>query len=195
MRVQNDPRLNTAFCPTDTRTYFCVIKRAGACWCQIKITACVMNVQSFSSLPPAQFYLCGYTVIKIYTVEFHLSRLIGTTIHPDMQKIRIIGFFFENRLRWQFEVENISTNGCFRLHIYLRTYKILIHNSLYVFDKWGKILAIKGCRTITVRKCLPEGTSRSSGYLAVQITSVRTSGVLLYVPQAMSYMSDTGTVL
>jgi len=25
--------------------------------------------------------------------------------HPDMQKIRIIGFFFENMLHWQFEVE------------------------------------------------------------------------------------------
>jgi len=25
--------------------------------------------------------------------------------HPDMQNIRIIGFFFENRLHWQFEVE------------------------------------------------------------------------------------------
>jgi hypothetical protein len=25
--------------------------------------------------------------------------------HPDMQKIQMIGFFFENRLHWQFEVE------------------------------------------------------------------------------------------
>jgi hypothetical protein len=30
------------------------------------------------------------------TVELHLSGLIGTASHPDMQKIRIIGFFFEN---------------------------------------------------------------------------------------------------
>jgi hypothetical protein len=44
-----------------------------------------------------------------------------------MQKIRIIGFLFENRLRRQFQVENISTNGYFRLHIYLRTNKPLIH--------------------------------------------------------------------
>ena len=35
------------------------------------------------------------------------------------------------------------TNGCFRIHIYLRTNKILIHNSLYVFDKWGKMLSHK----------------------------------------------------
>jgi hypothetical protein len=32
------------------------------------------------------------------TVELHLSGLTGTTSHPDMQKIRIILFFFENRL-------------------------------------------------------------------------------------------------
>ena len=37
---------------------------------------------------------------------------------------------FENRLHWQFEVEKKSTNCCFRLHIYLRTNKTLIHNSL-----------------------------------------------------------------
>jgi hypothetical protein len=29
------------------------------------------------------------------TIELHLSVLIGTASHPDMQKIRIIGFFFE----------------------------------------------------------------------------------------------------
>jgi hypothetical protein len=32
------------------------------------------------------------------TVELHLSGLIVTANHPDMQKIPIIGFFFENRL-------------------------------------------------------------------------------------------------
>jgi hypothetical protein len=32
-------------------------------------------------------------------VELHLSGLTGTAIRPDMQKIRIIEFFFENRLR------------------------------------------------------------------------------------------------
>ena len=39
-----------------------------------------------------------------YTVELHIPGLIGTASHPDMQKIRIIGFFFENRLHWQFAV-------------------------------------------------------------------------------------------
>jgi len=36
------------------------------------------------------------------TVELHLSGLTGTASHPDMQKFWIIGFFFENRLHWQF---------------------------------------------------------------------------------------------
>jgi hypothetical protein len=36
-------------------------------------------------------------------VELHLSGLIGTASHPDMQKIQIIGFFFANRLHWQSE--------------------------------------------------------------------------------------------
>ena len=39
------------------------------------------------------------------TVEFHLSAFIETASHPDMQKTRIIGFLFENRLQWQFEVK------------------------------------------------------------------------------------------
>ena len=66
-----------------------------------------------------------------------------TESHTDMHKIQIPGFFLGNRLHWQFEVEKISTNGCFRLHIYLRINKILIHNSLYVFEKLGKNLSHK----------------------------------------------------
>jgi hypothetical protein len=38
------------------------------------------------------------------TAELHLSGLNGMVSHPDMQKIWIIGFFFENMLHWQFEV-------------------------------------------------------------------------------------------
>jgi len=37
------------------------------------------------------------------TVELHLSGLTGKASRPDMQKIRIIGIFFENRLNWHFE--------------------------------------------------------------------------------------------
>ena len=36
--------------------------------------------------------------------KLQLSGLIGTEGHPDKHKIRIIGFFFENRQHWQFEV-------------------------------------------------------------------------------------------
>jgi len=42
----------------------------------------------------------------VYRVEPHLTGLIGTRSHPDMQKIRIIEFSFENRLQWQFELKN-----------------------------------------------------------------------------------------
>ena len=42
---------------------------------------------------------------KLCRVELHLSGLIGTASHPDMQEIRTIGFFFEKWLHWQFKVE------------------------------------------------------------------------------------------
>jgi hypothetical protein len=45
-------------------------------------------------------------VVVVVRAELHLSGLMGTASHPVMQKIGIIGFFFENRLHWQFEVEN-----------------------------------------------------------------------------------------
>jgi hypothetical protein len=37
-------------------------------------------------------------------IELHCPGLTGTARHPDMHKIQIIGFFFENRLRWHLEV-------------------------------------------------------------------------------------------
>jgi hypothetical protein len=36
--------------------------------------------------------------LKLGTAELHLSQLMEKAKHPDMQKIRIIGFFFENRV-------------------------------------------------------------------------------------------------
>ena len=66
----------------------------------------------------------------------HVSGIIGTASHPDMHKIRIIGFFF-NSLHWQYAVKQISTTGSCRLHIYLHTSKTHVHNSLYVFGTWG----------------------------------------------------------
>ena len=48
---------------------------------------------------------CCYSLYDIlgHTAELHLSGLIGTASHPDMQEIRIIGFFSENTLHWQIE--------------------------------------------------------------------------------------------
>jgi len=48
----------------------------------------------------------SYVAAKVIrnAVELQSSGLIGTASHPDKQKIRIIGFFFENRLHRQFEV-------------------------------------------------------------------------------------------
>jgi hypothetical protein len=54
-----------------------------------------------------------------------------------IQIIRKNELFFENMLHEQFEVIKSSTNGCFRLYIYLLTNKTLIHNPLCVFDNWG----------------------------------------------------------
>jgi len=56
------------------------------------------------------------------TAELHLSVLTGTTSHPDMQKIRIILFFFDNRLHWQFEVKKTFYKRIFWA-TYLFTYK------------------------------------------------------------------------
>jgi hypothetical protein len=47
-----------------------------------------------------------------YTAELHLTGLIGTASHSDMQKIRIIGCFFENKLHWQFEVRMFLFKVC-----------------------------------------------------------------------------------
>ena len=46
------------------------------------------------------------------TVELHLFGFIGTSSYPDTHKIRIIGFVFENRLHWQFEVRLLVFTVC-----------------------------------------------------------------------------------
>jgi hypothetical protein len=70
---------------------------------------------------------CYYCLCDIlgYTAELHLSGLIGTASHPDVQKIRIIGFFLENTLHWQFGHKFLRTNGYCKLYIYLRSNKSL----------------------------------------------------------------------
>jgi hypothetical protein len=56
-------------------------------------------------------------------VELNLPGLIGTASHPDMQKSRIIGFVFENRLHCQFEVEKeiLETTVLGYMFIYVQT--------------------------------------------------------------------------
>jgi len=49
---------------------------------------------------------------RICTAELLLSGLNGMASHLDMQKIRILGFFFENRLHWQFEVRLLLFTVC-----------------------------------------------------------------------------------
>jgi hypothetical protein len=62
-----------------------------------------------------QLSVCNYIMEMPYiksTLELHLSELIWTARHPDMQKIRIIGFFFENMLHWQFAVQLLLSAVC-----------------------------------------------------------------------------------
>jgi len=51
-------------------------------------------------------------ISKYSTVELHLSGLTGMACHPNMQKIQITGFLFENRLHWQFEVQLLLFTLC-----------------------------------------------------------------------------------
>ena len=61
-------------------------------------------------------------------VEFHLSGTSGTANQPNMQKIRIIGFSFENRLHTQFEVGEkfiqMTVLGYIFIYTYLLTYSM-----------------------------------------------------------------------
>jgi len=52
------------------------------------------------------------TVYAAQYIELRFSGLIGTVSHPDMQKIRITGFFFENRLHLQFEFRLLLFTAC-----------------------------------------------------------------------------------
>ena len=80
--------------------------------------------------------LLKYIITPLIRIKWD-DELSGYAENPDNC------FLFENRLHWQFEGGGGSTNGCFRLHIYLRKNKTLLHNSLYVVDNWGKHLSYK----------------------------------------------------
>ena len=58
------------------------------------------------SLPLPCVTVCHHISFGVYhlssTIKLHLSGLIGTANHPDMQKIQINWLFFENRLHWRF---------------------------------------------------------------------------------------------
>ena len=41
---------------------------------------------------------------RVDIVELRLSGLTGKARYPDVHKIRVSGFFFENRLHWRYEV-------------------------------------------------------------------------------------------
>jgi hypothetical protein len=69
------------------------LQSAQRCCCQAAIGTARHCYTEFKNI-----YFVGSTV------ELQLSGLIETGLHLDMQKIRIIGFFFENRVHWQFEV-------------------------------------------------------------------------------------------
>jgi len=57
------------------------------------------------SNPPSSLFC-----MNVCTRE-HFFGLIGTS-HPNMQIIRIIGLFFENRLHWQFEERLLLFTVC-----------------------------------------------------------------------------------
>ena len=62
--------------------------------------------------PPVIMLLSYGCTQPLCTAERHSSGLTGTARHPDMQKIRIIGFLFENRLYWQFEFRLFLVTVC-----------------------------------------------------------------------------------
>jgi hypothetical protein len=75
---------------------------------------------------------------RVRNVEvLHLSELIGTASHPDMQKLQITGFFFENRLHWQFE---------FKKKIYIRVCPTFIPKFIKISQKIRRTRALTHAR-------------------------------------------------
>jgi hypothetical protein len=81
-----------------------------------------------------------YSRLQLTTSKLHLPKLIGTASHPDMQKIWIIEFFFEIGSTGNVKWKKISTNGYFKLHIYLLKNKTLIHNYIKLVQLYNTIL-------------------------------------------------------
>ena len=102
------------------------------------------------------------------TVAFHLSALIGRASHPDTQKIRITGFFFENRLHWRSGIQLLLFIVCtFGL---CPIWSSRSHNTvLQTIHRTSKIKYF--CITLDKfsRRAKP-----------IRISNVRISGVVLY---------------
>jgi len=74
--------------------------------------------------------------VALLSVLVSYSRTVSIRINWDDEPSRYVEnpdnwtlLEGKKRLHWQFEMEKSSTDGCFRLHIYLRTNKTLIHDS------------------------------------------------------------------
>ena len=68
-------------------------------------------------------YVSEWAKYRLFNTGRHFSGINRTARHPDLQKIRIIGFFFENRLYWQFEEGNKflqTVNLCY-IFVYVQT--------------------------------------------------------------------------
>jgi len=95
----------------------------------------VIEVQ-FQEASRIKGHLMAYLkIIMRFSSEMEYSSgLNEKASHPDKQKIRKLDFSltisYIGILNWG----KFSTNGYFRLHIYLRTNKTLMHNSLFVFE-------------------------------------------------------------
>jgi hypothetical protein len=87
--------------PTYVQMPYAALKHTEAKWdCMCILQMCVCWCRE-GTISPLTHPRCA--PINRYTVELQSSGLNGTASRPDMQKFRINGFFFENRLQWKFE--------------------------------------------------------------------------------------------
>jgi len=107
-------------------------------------------------------------------VELHLSGLSGTASHPDMQKIRIIGFFFEIKLHGSLKF------GCYYLH-YVPVSKPFdyawfeVLQDITLYCTWSDHQQFQG--KLVFFRVINKFARRAK---PIRITSVRISGVVLY---------------
>jgi hypothetical protein len=84
---------------------------------------------------------------NMHTVEFHLYGIIGTAKYPDMRKVRIIGFFFEN---WLFDRENKFIQTAILGYIFSYKQNIYISFFTWILQIGGKFKPYKGYSTNTL---------------------------------------------